>query len=755
TLLSYRPRLPADEVKEALAGLADKKRGHLPRALPLRLPERDGRGCFEAAELVLSAGEAGAAGSIVPTLRLPMVFFTSRAVPPDVMQTMTREVVASLPTLAETVPMLAGVDPVADFRRLPIPAHEGVLAYLAAEGLPAPEVPVTEERSVVFAGGPAGRAGFAAAGTVARLLSQAHRRDGLVGVVAPSETSGGDMADLAAGRVAFALVSAERVHQAYGGEGAWAGAPQEQLRTVCTLYVAPLTLVCGTDTIEAPRHLSQLEGQRVSLPVPEDTGYRENAISLFALDRFREGLRRGYIINPEEPPVEEAVDLYVRGQIEAFFCTESHPSNLIMRAVSRRPSRIMAVTGLHRIVSQYPYYTVTSIATDQYPSLSARGEVGTVGVPVNLVASAATPDAVVTAVLDSLVRNASEVSKLNSSLPAPGRNNMLQGLTAPLHPAAEQIFRKLGYLEDEGARHKKEDLFVGTGSPGGVFYPVGSALASIINTYNTATPGFRLAVEPTGGSIDNVRSVASGARELGLVETSTLLDAYNGRGLWEDNPQTQLRSLCTLHMGYLMCIAGADTGIRTVLDLPGKRVNISNPGSGTRDNVDDLMNLPQLAALASMDARDQEINDAVDALRAGSIDALFYNVGLDSKLIYQVLGGERRMRFVAIPPEVAKAFRAANPGYFPVSIPVDRFPRAANEADVPTVGNPTVLVTSTRLAEERVERILSILLEHFDEVQQSHPALGRLTPAELVRHLVIPLHPGAKSYYDTLGLDAP
>ena len=121
-----------------------------------------------------------------------------------------------------------------------------------------------------------------------------------------------------------------------------------------------------------------------------------------------------------------------------------------------------------------------------------------------------------------------------------------------------------------------EDISVtiGTGGKTGVYYPVGKAIAQIVNQ-KSQEYGFQVKVEPTGGSVFNVNAVIVGDLEFGIVQSDRQYQAWNGSKDWKERgPQKKLRSICSFYPESVFLLAGDDTGIETLSDLKGKHVNI-------------------------------------------------------------------------------------------------------------------------------------------------------------------------------------
>ena len=130
---------------------------------------------------------------------------------------------------------------------------------------------------------------------------------------------------------------------------------------------------------------------------------------------------------------------------------------------------------------------------------------------------------------------------------------------------------------------------IGTGGITGVYYPTGGAIAKIVNNKRDIYH-IRCTVESTGGSVFNVNAVMAGDLEFGVVQSDRQYQAAKGMAEWQDKgPQTDLRAVFSIHPEAVTLMAAEDTGIKSIEDLKGKRVNIGNPGSGQRQNSIDAL----------------------------------------------------------------------------------------------------------------------------------------------------------------------
>ena len=132
-------------------------------------------------------------------------------------------------------------------------------------------------------------------------------------------------------------------------------------------------------------------------------------------------------------------------------------------------------------------------------------------------------------------------------------------------------------------------MTIGTGGVTGVYYAAGGSICRLVNK-DRAKHGFRCTVESTGGSVANINTIKAGDLDFGVAQSDWNYHGYKGTKAFESSgPFPDLRSVFSIHPEPFTVLARADANIKTFTDLKGKRVNVGNPGSGTRASMDELL----------------------------------------------------------------------------------------------------------------------------------------------------------------------
>ena len=212
------------------------------------------------------------------------------------------------------------------------------------------------------------------------------------------------------------------------------------------------------------------------------------------------------------------------------------------------------------------------------------------------------------------------------------------------------------------AKEKDQDkttfISIGTGGVSGVYYPVGSAIASMINRKESSYH-IRASAEATKGSVYNINAILSGDLDFGIAQSDRHYQAWNGTDDWQGTPQPTLRSVLSLHPEIITLVAATDSGIVSVADLRGKRVNLGNHGSGNRGNALDVLRATGLDPDKDITAESLKAAEAPRMLQDGRIDAFFYTVGHPNGAINEATAGTRKVCFIPITSVHRSAGRVA------------------------------------------------------------------------------------------------
>ena len=277
-------------------------------------------------------------------------------------------------------------------------------------------------------------------GAIAKIVNA--KKD-VYGIRATVESTGGSVFNVnavMAGDLQFGVVQSDRQYQAMKGLAEWEGKPQADLRACFSIHPESITLVAAVDS--GIQSFDDLKGKRVNIGNP-GSGQRQNSIDAieaagmnYDADMIAEGIKAA-----------EAPGLLQDGRIDAFFYTVGHPSGAIKEATAgARKVRFIPITQVDALLEEYPYYARAKIPVNVYPGAENREDVQTFGVKATFVTSANVPENVVYAIVKEVFDNFDTFKKLHPAYAVLTKENMLEGLSAPLHPGAEKYFKEAGMM---------------------------------------------------------------------------------------------------------------------------------------------------------------------------------------------------------------------------------------------------------------------------------------------------------------------
>jgi len=306
-------------------------------------------------------------------------------------------------------------------------------------------------------------------------------------------------------------------------------------------------------------------------------------------------------------------------------------------------------------------------------------------------------------------------------------------------------------LAQRPARAQQEFVTLGTGGVTGVYYPVGGAICRLVDKGRRAKEhNIRCTVESTGASVFNVNAIRSGDLSMGIVQSDTQYYAYAGTEQFETaGPDQDLRAMFSLQSEAFTLVARNDAGIATFDDLPGKRMNLGDPGSGNRNTLELLMKEYQWAPTVFKLATDLKPAEMAGALCDNKIDAYVYVVGHPNGSI-QEAANTCSSHVVPVSGPKVEAFMEKYPFYPVAVIPAGMY--KGTDSDVRTFGPRATLLTSASLSEEVAYEITKAVFSNLDEFKKLHPALADLTPENMLEGNSVPYHPGALKYFKEAGL---
>jgi len=297
------------------------------------------------------------------------------------------------------------------------------------------------------------------------------------------------------------------------------------------------------------------------------------------------------------------------------------------------------------------------------------------------------------------------------------------------------------------ASAQQKFITIGTGGVTGVYYAVGGAICRLVNK-DRAKTNLRCSVESTGGSAYNVNTIKAGELDFGMAQSDVQYQSHKGTGPFKE-AFPEMRAVFSVHPEPFTLVARKEANVHALADFKGKRLNVGNPGSGTRTALDELFAATGMKVSDLALASELKADEHGAALCDNKIDGFFYGVGHPSANIQDPTTA-CGAKLVPITGPAIDALVKKNSYYAYAEIPGGMY--ANNPQPTKTYGVLATLVTSSKVPADTVYTVVKAVFDNFDEFKKLHPALANLKPEEMVQNgLSAPLHEGALKYYKEKG----
>jgi hypothetical protein len=282
-------------------------------------------------------------------------------------------------------------------------------------------------------------------------------------------------------------------------------------------------------------------------------------------------------------------------------------------------------------------------------------------------------------------------------------------------------------------------LSLGTGGTGGVYYPLGGAIA---NRLSLADSSRQYTAEVTGGSVENVKRIVAGQIDLGFVLSVTAYEAYHG-GEDFPSPAPDLVVVAPLYANLTHILVPASSPARSLADVRGLRVSVGAAGSGTEQISRQLLEAYGLT-YDDIQPRYLSFSESSAAIRDGAIDVAIMSVGIPAAAVLEATTtGD--VRLLSIDANALAELKQRYPYYSAGAIPAGAYPGVVRP--IPTVAMMNWIVARKQLDDDVVDVLLNILGAGRVSLEQVHDMAKQIDLARLA-DAPIPLHPETQAFLE-------
>jgi TRAP transporter TAXI family solute receptor len=285
---------------------------------------------------------------------------------------------------------------------------------------------------------------------------------------------------------------------------------------------------------------------------------------------------------------------------------------------------------------------------------------------------------------------------------------------------------------------------------GTAYYTIGSGLAKLLGDKLNR----RVAVQPYTGSSVYLPLLDSGEATLAFSSTLDANDAFKGEGR---SPLKDLRAVARIWPLRVAMMVRADSGIKTVADLKGKRVTVDLKGQRAMGQV--IRGMLAAGGLKETDVKAMtvaNVGEGAKGLTEGNLDAAFIAVGIPLvKQAHSTISGGVAYADVGSGPDKTKAIQTFSAGSYPDRLdPAPHLPEV--KAPIHVAAFDILLLTGAKTPDADIAAVLKVLEESFADLQKDYPQLRTGDAKKLALPTnTVPFHPGAIAYFKSRGLWTP
>jgi len=297
------------------------------------------------------------------------------------------------------------------------------------------------------------------------------------------------------------------------------------------------------------------------------------------------------------------------------------------------------------------------------------------------------------------------------------------------------------------ANAQQKAIAIGTGGTGGVYYPIGGALANLISKN---LPGMQATAQVTGGSVDNLKLINAGQSEIGFSMADAALDALNGVDKFKGT-KVPLRTLMVLYPNIMHVVSIEGTGVNKLSDLKGKRISTGAPGSATEVMSFRVIEAAGLDKDKDMKRERLSVAESVNAIKDHKIDAFFWVGGLPTAGVTDLAATPgTKIKLIDHSDVVAKMNAKYSNLYSTAVIKAGTYPGQDKDNQVSAVWN--ILVTGDKMSDQEAYDIVKLIVEKKDELVAVHKDAASFSVENQVpANSPIPWHPGAVKFFKEKG----
>ncbi|HXL32888.1 MAG TPA: TAXI family TRAP transporter solute-binding subunit [Bradyrhizobium sp.] len=264
-------------------------------------------------------------------------------------------------------------------------------------------------------------------------------------------------------------------------------------------------------------------------------------------------------------------------------------------------------------------------------------------------------------------------------------------------------------------------------------------------------PNVQATAEVTGGSVDNLKLIASGQSEMAFTMADAALDALQGQDKFKSG-KVPLQALLVVYPNRMHVVTVEGSGIETMADLKGKRVSTGSPGGATEVMAFRVIEAAGLDKDKDMKRERLGVAESVNAIKDRKIDAFFWVGGIPTAAVTDLAATPGlKMKLIDHSETVEKMNAKYGKLYTASKIRAGAYPGTEKDNAIAEVWN--LIVTGDKMSSDDAYAIVKTLVEKKADIVAVHKEAESFSLDNQVQERSpIPFHPGALKYFKEKGL---
>ncbi|MGW8187328.1 MAG: TAXI family TRAP transporter solute-binding subunit [Desulfobacterales bacterium] len=290
---------------------------------------------------------------------------------------------------------------------------------------------------------------------------------------------------------------------------------------------------------------------------------------------------------------------------------------------------------------------------------------------------------------------------------------------------------------------------IGGGPTGGTFNTFTNAMAVYVPKVN---PNIQASSVGSGGSVENLKRVHNGESDFGLCYAVDSALGYVGKLPQDPAKYDNIRSMGYLYGAPAQLVVRADSGIKSAMDLKGKRVALGNAGSGAAASAERFFR--HIGLWDNFNPDFLGYSQAASAFQDGKIDAFWVLVGYPNRSIIEA-AVQVKIALVDVGVDAEKTGFYDAYAYSPMTIPAGTYGK-----DMPATKSfqdACILTTNKNIPEDLVYTIMKTLWspKGMEAMVMAKKSFNEMNMENGFSGASVPLHPGAVKFWKEQGKEIP